>query len=246
MHNPPSKEWFSTWFDSPYYHILYKNRDLNEAENFISNLFKHLKPNNSSYIVDVACGKGRHAIQMNKLGFTVDAFDLSENSIKEAKKNENESLHFFVNDIRDSLKKDKYDFAFNLFTSFGYFSDEQDNYKAIKAIADSLTNKGTFVMDFMNANKVINNLVINEEKIIEGITFEITREIKDNFIIKHIKFSDKSVNYHFSERVKAISLSDFKAYFVSAGLNLIATFGNYNLDTFDINSSDRLIMIATK
>ena len=101
-------------------------------------------------------------------------------------------------------------------------------------------------MDFMNVHKVINNLVFSEEKNIEGITFKITKEVKDNFIIKYINFSDNGVDYHFSESVKAITLTDFNAYFKSAGLKLITTFGNYNLDTFDINTSDRLIMIATK
>ena len=246
MQNNQSKEWFNTWFDSPYYHILYKNRDLTEAEDFIIHLFEYLKPNASIPIVDIACGKGRHAIQMNKLGFVVDAFDLSENSIKEAKKSETNQLHFFVNDIRKPLKKNQYQYAFNLFTSFGYFAEEQDNYKAIKAIADSLKPTGTFIMDFMNVHKVINNLVFSEEKNIEGITFKITKEVKDNFIIKYINFSDNGVDYHFSESVKAITLTDFNAYFKSAGLKLITTFGNYNLDTFDINTSDRLIMIATK
>jgi len=240
------KDWFSTWFDSPYYHILYKNRDFNEAENFINQLFEYLKPANNTNIIDIACGKGRHAIQMNKLGFTVDAFDLSENSIVEAKQSENDQLHFYVNDIREPLKTNAYDLAFNLFTSFGYFSDEQDNYQAIKAIADSMKAEGTFVMDFMNVNKVIANLVLSEEKIIDGITFKITREVKDNFIVKHINFSDNGNDYHFSESVKAITLNDFKAYFKSASLNLITTFGNYNLDPFDVNTSDRLIMIVKK
>jgi SAM-dependent methyltransferase len=241
-----NKEWFTSWFNSPYYHTLYKNRDFIEAENFISNLFNFLKPSANSNILDVACGKGRHAIHMNKLGYKVDGFDLSENSIKAAQLFENDNLHFYVNDIRLPLKLNQYNYAFNLFTSFGYFSNEDENYQSIKSIADSLTINGVLILDFMNVNKVINNLISEEEKTIDGITFFITRGIKDNFIVKSIKFSDKGKSYEFSESVKAITLNDFKQYFKAANLTLTNIFGDYNLSDFNNDNSDRLIMIAKK
>ena len=140
-----NSHWYKSWFDSPYYHILYKDRDNTEAENFISKLFTHLNPPVDAKILDVACGQGRHAVQMSRLGYSVDAFDLSENSINSAKKFENKDLHFFVNDIRSPLKLDHYDFAFNLFTSFGYFSKDKDNYQSIEAIANSLSENGHLI-----------------------------------------------------------------------------------------------------
>lgn len=246
MKSENNKDWFNTWFDSPYYHILYKNRDHNEAVDFINNLFDHLQPDQGTKVLDVACGKGRHAIQMNKLGYDVDAFDLSKNSINAAKEHQSNTLKFYLNDIREPLKENEYNLVFNLFTSFGYFAKETDNHKSIQAIADSLKVNGIFVMDFMNVNKVINNLKLKEEKLIEGITFNISKELKNNFIIKHINFTDNGIDYKFSENVKAITLEDFTTYFKSAGLKLITTFGNYNLEPFDITSSDRLIMIIQK
>ena len=224
-----NSNWYKSWFDSSYYHILYKDRDNHEAENFISKLFTYLNPSVDVKILDVACGQGRHAIHINKLGFNVDAFDLSENSIATAKLHENKNLHFFVNDIRSSLKLNHYDLAFNLFTSFGYFSEESDNYLSIEAIAKSLNGKGLLVIDFMNINKVANNLVPTETKTINGICFNIDREIKNGFIIKNISFSDKGRKFSYQEKVKAISLADFERYFKTAGLKLTTTFGDYNL-----------------
>ena len=63
--------WFETWFDTPYYHILYKDRDFAEAENFISLLIKYLKLPENSKIIDLACGKGRHSIFLNQLGLSL-------------------------------------------------------------------------------------------------------------------------------------------------------------------------------
>ncbi|MFN3940966.1 MAG: YkgJ family cysteine cluster protein, partial [Chitinophagales bacterium] len=79
-----------------------------------------------SKILDLACGKGRHSIYLNQLGYDVTGADLSENSIKEASKFANEKLHFKVHDMRIPFEE-KYDAIFNLFTSFGYFENDADN-----------------------------------------------------------------------------------------------------------------------
>ncbi|PKP49326.1 MAG: SAM-dependent methyltransferase [Bacteroidetes bacterium HGW-Bacteroidetes-12] len=241
-----NENWFEEWFDSTYYHLLYKNRDEHEAELFISNLIAYLNPSKNEIFLDVACGKGRHAIYMNKLGYKVDAFDLSDNSIAFAKKFENKQLNFFVNDIRNSLKLNYYDVAFNLFTSFGYFVDDKDNQQAIDAIAKSLKKGGRFVLDFMNAKKVIKTLQPVEEKKIKHINFLIEKKVVNNFIVKEISFNDKGKDFKFIEQVKTIFHEDFLAYFEAASLNIEAVFGDYNLNAFNEDTSDRLILVATK
>jgi len=240
------KKWFEQWFDSPYYHLLYKNRDEVEAEKFIKNLIAFLQPPSGSIMLDVACGKGRHSIYLNKLGYNVDGFDLAENSIIVAKKQEAKNLKFYVNDIRKPLKINHYNYAFNLFTSFGYFEDETDNLLAIYAISESLKTDGILVLDFMNVTKVVNNLQEKETKIINDNTFLIKRSFFNNFIIKDIDINDKGITHHFQEKVKAITLADFRTYFNAANLKIEAIFGNYNLTSFDEKISDRLIVIAKK
>ena len=111
-------EWFGTWFDSEYYHLLYKDRDFTEAEAFVNKLVDYMQPTPEALIHDLACGKGRHSIHLNKLGLNVEGSDYSANSIKHAKEFENERLHFFEHDMRLAMPK-KYDYVLNLFTSFG-------------------------------------------------------------------------------------------------------------------------------
>jgi len=241
-----NQEWFEDWFDSKFYHILYKNRDYSEAKKFIDNLINHFTPKKTDVFCDVACGKGRHAKYINKLGFKVDGFDLSKNSILSAKKSESENLHFYTNDIRTPLKTNAYNFAFNLFTSFGYFEQEEDNQKSIDSIAQSIKNNGVLVLDFMNCNKVINNLTQSESKVVDKITFNISRTVVDGFITKNINFKDQDQEYYFQEKVKAITFETFKSYFKAANLKIEATFGDYNLNAFDLQHSDRLILVARK
>ncbi len=237
-----TKTWFASWFDTPYYHILYKDRDHAEAQLFIDNLNQYLNLPEDAQVLDLACGRGRHSVYLNKLGHKVIGADLSENSINYAKQFENDALKFVVHDMRQPFEE-KFDTILNLFTSFGYFPDEKDNLTTLKAIQESLTEYGLAVLDFMNAEKVIKNLVPSEVKTVEGIDFHITRKFEDGFIYKNIKFEDDGESFDFTERVRALTLEDFEKLMDEAGIFLLDIFGNYKLQKFNNEESDRLIMI---
>lgn len=239
------KKWFETWFDTKYYHMLYRNRDFVEAENFITKLSSKLAISKNDILLDLACGKGRHSFFLNQLGFDVLGVDLSNESIQKAKENENERLKFKVHDMRNNLPH-SFNYVLNLFTSIGYFEDENDNIKMLNSIHTYLKNDGVLVIDFMNQKKVIANLVKNEIKKVDDIEFNITRKLNNNFIEKHIEFSDQNENFKFMEKVQALTLEKFKYYFEQSNFEIINLFGDYNLNEFDIENSDRLIIFAKK
>jgi len=237
-----SEKWYSSWFDTPYYHILYKDRNYREAQVFMDNLTHYLNLPEKAKVLDLACGKGRHAIYLNQLGFDVVGADLSENSIAEANKNANDTLHFVVHDKREPYDE-KFDAIFNLFTSFGYFEHREDDIKTLKAIKESLSEYGFAVIDFMNSQQVIENLIPEETKEVDGITFYIKRYVQDGFISKEIDFEDQGTKFHFTEKVRAYMLSDFQQMMDETGIYLLDTFGDYKLKKFHKNTSERLIMI---
>lgn len=238
--------WFKSWFDSCYYHLLYQHRDEEEAEFFIDQLIQFLKPLPHASMLDLACGKGRHAVHLNEKGFVVTGIDLSEQSIEHCKKFENHGLSFFVHDMRKLFRVNDFDVVFNLFTSFGYFESETENKAAIKNACFALKPGGTLVIDFLNPSYVIRNLVPKETRTIEGISFHIERYVADNFITKDIRFTDENETYHFQEKVKALQLSDFKKYLEPFGMTITDLFGDYHLNAFDMENSPRLIIIAKK
>ena len=238
-----TKDWFTSWFDTQYYHILYKHRDDNDAQLFMQNITNYLELPKNAHIADLPCGKGRHSIYLNSLGYRVTGGDLSKNSIEHAKQFENETLHFEVWDMRKSLEN-KYDAVFNLFTSFGYFEDDAEDLKVLKGMKSGLKESGVIVLDFLNVQKTKNNLVERETKEIDGIIFNIQREIKDGFILKHISFFADGEQHSYTEKVKFLDLKKMQEYFNSAGLSIINTFGDYNLDEFNEENSSRLILIA--
>src|SRR5574343_432775 len=225
INDPQTTNWFESWFDTEYYHILYKERNDEEAQLLMDNLTHYLNLPEEAKILDLACGKGRHAIYLNSLAYDVTGADLSENSIAEASKFTNDKLHFKVHDMREPFEE-KYDAIFNLLTSYGYFDDDADNYKTIKAIHNSLTETGFAVIDFMNVDYVLENLVPNEIKTVDGIDFE-----------------DKGKAFHFTEKVQALRLADFEQMMEEAGIFLLDIFGDYKLRKFYKTQSERLIMI---
>ncbi len=237
--------WYKNWFDSEYYHILYKNRNHNEAKNFIENLVSKLKLKDHK-IIDIACGKGRHANFLNTLGFNVVGIDLSENSISHAKKFENKNLKFFVHDMRKVFSNNTFDIATNLFTSFGYFKNIKDEQKTILAIRNNLKKDGLLIFDFLNSKKTIANLVKKEHLEINNINFRINRSVIDNFIIKDIEIIDNGKTYNFQEKVHALDLYNFTELFEENEMKILQVFGNYNLEKFDALTSDRLILIVQK
>jgi len=240
------KKWFQNWFNSPYYHILYQQRNDAEAEFFIDNLCRYLKPDDHSRLLDIACGRGRHSVYLNKQGYDVTGIDLSIANIQYAKQFENQHLHFYVHDMRYLFYINYFDIALNLFTSFGYFETEYDHIKALKTFRKALKPDGLIVLDFFNSFKIKNNLKYSETKNLDGIAFHINKKLDGDKIIKCIEFEDKGQQYAFKEEVKTFAFEDFKRFFAQSGFEVVHNFGNYKLEEFDLETSDRLIFICKK
>ena len=238
--------WYEKWFNTKYYHILYANRDHEEAKLFINNLAAHLKLKKNSKIIDIACGNGRHAVYLNYLGYNVTGIDLSKKNIEIASKYSKKNLKFFVHDMRKLFKSREYDLAVNLFTSFGYFDKDSDNEKALLSIANNVKAEGLVVIDFMNVKKVLMNIIKSELKIINDIEFNITRTIKNNKILKSINITDGKEKLVFNEEVSIITLDKFSDYIKKAGLQIIDIFGIYHLESFNALKSERLILVCKK
>ncbi|MDN4166054.1 class I SAM-dependent methyltransferase [Cytophagales bacterium LB-30] len=241
-----STEWFGQWFNSPYYHILYQHRDEKEAQHFIDTLQAALLFQPGDRVMDLACGKGRHSIYLHSKGMEVWGLDLSEQNIAYAQRFASEGLHFVQHDMREVYQKETFQCIFNLFTSFGYFDDEADNLAAIKAMYQSLKPGGCALIDFLNPHVVINRLVPEEVKLLDGIEFHIQRSFENGFIRKRIWLEDQGTQHQFEERVRAISYEDFLHYFEQAGFTLSQVWGDYQLNAFQKESSERMIFLIKK
>ena len=240
------QEWYTTWFNSPYYHILYKHRDEQEARSFIDRLIEYLQPPTQARILDLACGQGRHSIYLSGKGYQVTGVDLSPHNIETAARDQRPGLQFFEHDIREVLPGHTFHVVLNLFTSFGYFHNPDDNERVVEAVQQELESGGVFVLDFFNTPCILHDLVEREVKKVEGIHFHLHKRLDGQTLIKTIRFEDSGQKFVFEERVRAFSFADLKEMLGRYSLKVEHTFGDYDLSPYDEALSSRLILIAKK
>lgn len=245
---PSPGPWFKEWFNSPYYHQLYFNRDEQEAAAFIHLLLRRLQPPAGARMLDVGCGRGRHARILAAAGYDVTGIDLSPASIEFARQFETEKLHFFEHDMRLPFWINYFDFAFNFFTSFGYFRTEREHYNAIRSIAHSLKPGGMLMIDFLNVHYAEDNLVHKSEKEIDGVNYYLTKWFDETHFYKKIIVEDERLGrpIEFTEKVAKLTLGDFNDMFSFHHLQMQDVYGDYQLNGYDVKKSPRLIMVARK
>jgi SAM-dependent methyltransferase len=243
----PNSEWYKDWFDSPYYHKLYFNRDEKEAHEFIDRLLNKLDLQVEDRILDLACGKGRYSRYLAEKNLSeVVGLDLSSQSIEYARQFENEKLSFFRHDMRLPFRINYFDYIFSFFTSFGYFDSERDDFNTLRSIRQGLKPGGVFVLDFFNAEHVRKNLVAYAEKTVDDIVFHLQKQIIDQRVVKTIRFMAHGQPYFFQESVRLFSLAELVNLGAKAGLDLQHVFGDYQLHPFELESSPRLILCFQK
>jgi len=242
------KKWFESWFDTEYYHLLYKHRDDEEAQCFIKNIIQAHHISSSANVLDLACGKGRHAAVLSQYCGDVLGVDLSSNSILEAQKKYGSisNLKFGIHDMRNIVAVNYFDAVFNLFTSFGYFERHTDNDKVLRAVATALAEEGLLILDYINTEYAIKHLVPYDCKIIEGKLFTQNRYVSSGCIIKDITVEDGDILHSFRESVQLLDASYFREAIPKYGLNILAEYGDYSLGNFDVENSRRYIVVAKK
>ncbi|WP_290791974.1 class I SAM-dependent methyltransferase [Flavihumibacter sp. UBA7668] len=241
-------DWFENWFNSPYYHLLYHRRNEAEADDFVRRLIQYLHPPSGSRMLDIACGKGRHAQVIAALGYEVTGIDLAPASIEEAQKYAHDQLHFYLHDMRLPFWVNYFDYAFNFFTSFGYFKTERENYNVIRTIAQSLKQGGIFIIDYLNVHFTEDNLIHTHQEVVNGIEFYITKWFDETHFYKKIEIMDSTFPEPliYTEKVTKFSLGDMTDMLAFHDLQIQEVYGDYNFGHYHVKNSPRMIIMAKK
>jgi ubiquinone/menaquinone biosynthesis C-methylase UbiE len=241
--------WYKDWFNSENYLKVYSHRDESEAERVVELIIKMLNLESGSTVLDMACGSGRHAVIFAKKGFDVTAVDLSQRLISEAKSNAvrfGANINFVLSDILDFNTPVRFDLALNLFTSIGYFENDEDNFSVIMKAYSLLKSNGYFVLDYFNKEYLLKNLVPETVFSENGTRIIQNRYIKNDRVIKDISIENPGAIEKYYESVRLYSDEEIFSYFEKAGFTIVEKFGDYNGSTFKKDSSSRLIIFAKK
>lgn len=239
--------WYQESFGKDYL-TVYKHRDLKGAYHEVKQMVDWLLLSKGAHILDLCCGMGRHAMALTEFGYKVTGVDLSEVLLSEAKKNDiGGSVEWLLSDMRKVQLERSFDAVVNLFTSFGYFENDQENERVLHEICRLLKPGGKYVIDFLNPGYVRNHFVPNSERQEQGLTICEARRIEDGFVRKQIIISQEGTpERNYSEQVKLYDKRLFLDMLKRADLLVDEVFGGYDGQLYDQEQSPRMIFLGHK
>lgn len=249
MKNENTNDWFRDWFSSEEYLEVYSHRNEEDAKKLLELIFKNVSLGKNSYVLDAACGAGRHLLDITAIGYNAFGFDLSMTLLKKAKSEalkKSLQLNLFRADIRHVALKQKFDLVLNLFTSFGYFNTDSENFSFVGAAFDLLNDGGTYVLDFLNEKQLVKTLVSQSSREIEGKTIIEKRKILEGRVVKEIFIQGNGSEESFTESVQLYTLEKILDEFSKIGFRLSSSYGDYDGSDFDLENSKRLILFFKK
>lgn len=242
------ENWYIDWFNTKEYLYVYKHRNEKDAEELVNLIQKNTQISENSTVLDLASGTGRHSILFAKRNYKVTAVDLSENLLSVAKKsseNAGVKINFINGDWRHFFIDARFDLVVNLFTSFGYFQDDYENFLLFRVAHQHLKKNGYFVIDFFNSFYLERNLITHSSIETPAGKITLERKIENKRVIKKISINNGSFKQYF-ESVKLYSVDEITAAMENEGLKIIQKYGDFYGNNFDIENSPRIIIIARK
>lgn len=248
--DPPKREaaipWFRDWFGREYL-ALYPHRDRAEARRAVALLHgtPGLKPD--ARVLDLACGAGRHLVELCRVGYRPVGLDLSMPMLDAARSTACAAA-LARGDMRHlPFRAGAFDIVTSYFTSFGYFADELDDLRVLREVRRVLDAGGWFLLDFMNAHHVVANLRERDYRSVSG--WDVVQErrlVEQGRIVEKritIRNAGDAPQKEFVERVRLYRPEELVHMLAETGFVPGPRFGGYDRSGFS-RLSPRCIVMA--
>jgi len=242
-------EWYQRWFGEDYL-LVYEHRDTAEAELDVAAVVDVLGLEAGDRVLDLCCGSGRHDFPFAERGLRIVGLDYSAELLAVA--NESRTGGRYPQFVRGDARKlpfagGAFDAVVNLFTSFGYFCDEE-NCGLICSMAAMLRRGGGFYIDYLNPSRVLETLVPCTTREINGVAIEERRQYDSDSrrVEKCIRLERDGESKEYTESVRLYSPDEMKAILSDADLECRGIFGSPGREQYDELRSPRMILFGIK
>ena len=246
----------NTWHQSMYDHVfaektLNSKEMLSKASQEVSFLLEKLDLSAGASILDVPCGTGRHSRLLAEKGFHVCGIDINPACLDIARKNPHPSLRLEKGDLRDlSAFQRKFDCVLNLFTSFGYFSTDEENRRVMEELAGAVKPGGKLVLNLINRNylmtvfKPVFTLKVGNTFVVNASLYDPETFYNECWItVKDEVTGESSLSYH---RARLYSPDEIITLMKSVGLKDIKVYGDFSGAELDEKKSSHPFYVGTK
>ena len=233
--------WYQEWFGEEYLE-LYSHRDEHEARQQVAFFARQFGPIDGE-VLDLACGMGRHMQELEAAGYHAVGCDLSYVMLR-AGITEYGPMPVARADMRDLPFCDAtFGALVNFFTSFGYFSSEDENRRVVQEMARVLEPDAPFLFDYLNVHRELKKLVEREVLATPMGDVQLERwfDPNDRSFNKRITIGQK----RYLERVRGYDLAEISMMFSGCQLDIRAAFGDFDGSAFN-DASPRLILVGSK
>lgn len=242
--------WYDEWFDEEYVRV-YGHRDLAEARRDVAFAEKVLELRRSELILDLCCGNGRHLLALCEKGYKrLVGVDLSLPLLRLARDSITRRAcltQVLLADMRRLPCRERFDAVLNLFTSFGYFDTDEENRQVLRSMAAALRPGGRFVLDYLNAHRVVQTLQGRSERMVEGRRVIETRAVdpERRRVNKQIAIHTPQGVKHYEESVRLYKQEEMSNLFRDSGLEVTVTYGDFDGRLFNPDAP-RMIFVGRK
>jgi SAM-dependent methyltransferase len=243
------RPWFETIFDERYPELFGPVEG--NAEEEVEEILGLLRLPAGAAVEDLGCGRGRHAIPLARKGYRVTGVDISANMLRMAcsrAEREGVRVEWVKEDMRTFCRRDAFDLAVSLFTSFGYFSDAE-NQKVLDNIARSLKEGGRLLLDLRNAGKGLSRLE-DMDKTIEVPSGTLRMSVRFDMRnlrarAEHTLTRPDGIRISSAFDVRVYSMEELREMIRKAGMDVIDFYGSLSGAPFT-DESARMVALAVR
>lgn len=240
-----SRPWYERAFASEYLEV-YRHRSPVQGQQQVNQMLgAGLLPRHGR-VLDLCCGAGRHLLPMRASGLQAVGLDLSFTLLQagglagSAVRADARAIPF-----AGAL----FDAVTNLFSSFGYFPDDDAHHRVLAEVCRVLKPGGRLVIDHMNAEVTVRNLQPESTEQRDGLTLRQKRRYDPALkrVIKDVEYIPEGMpprGWH--ESVRLFTPAELDRFLTSAGLRLIARYGELDGAPFHESTSRRQVVLAEK
>jgi len=244
--------WYHTFFDEDYLKFWGPGTTPERTQKEVDFTLQTLDLPQGGRILDLCCGQGRHAVEFAKRGYQVVGLDLSETLLSHARKQAKErnlSVEFVHSDMRFIPFEEEFDAVVNLFTAFGYLEEDEEDERAIRAVAKALKAKGKFLIDLQNHERLMKDFPHNHFTELPNGSLML---VESSFDVLSGRFEtrwlliDEGGNR--KERIsmrRIYTFTELHRMLKSAGLHARQAFGGFDGSDYKMDSK-RMIVLAEK